>query len=73
MIENDDCSYTEFFGILKDALDNGKDVKKTDEPVILRCGFTIDGSQTYLMKMKELKYAQKDVNINTSLYMNLQK
>ena len=71
MIKNEDCSFKEFFDILKDALNNGQDVKKSDEPFLLKCGFIVDGSDRYLIKLKELKYAQRD-GIDTSLYMDLQ-
>lgn len=71
MIVNDDCKFDEFFKILKEALDDKKDVRKADKPMLLMCGFNVDGKDEYLMRIKELKCAEYN-GIDVSLYINLQ-
>lgn len=66
----DDCSFDEFFSALENALQNKQSVIKTDRPLKLKCGFTVDGTDVYLMKVKELKYAQQN-GVDTTQYFNL--
>ena len=63
--------YKEFFDVLQNAIKDGHDIKKSDAPKILKCGFIVDGTIRYLMRVAELKYA-KDNGVDVSLYMDLQ-
>lgn len=65
-----ECKFREFFDVLKKCIENGDDIKISDEPEQLKCGFVVNGKERYLTKVKELEYA-KDSGIDVSIYNNL--